>query len=108
MGEREAANSWKEMFLKALSSLKGLEKEIVHKDGEIQLLKSQIKVSEIDQAIRPSSEPRENLLDEMKGLESKLNATEACLQQALELNVKLEVSFSTMFFLKCSALLSDF
>jgi len=92
MEESEAANSWKEMFLKALSSLKGLEKEIAHKDGEIQSLKNRIKISEIDQAIRPPPEPSESILNEMKDLKSKLNATEACLQEVLELNVKLEVS----------------
>lgn len=92
MGENEAANSWKEMFLKALSSLKSLEKEIVQKDGEIQLLKSRIKDSVAELVIRPPSEPRENLVNEMKDPKSKLTATEACLQQSLELNVKLEVS----------------
>ena len=108
MGESDAANSWKEMFYEALSSMKGLEKEIIHKDREIQLLNRRIRVSETGRVIPPaSSEPKENLMDEMKDLKDKVNdlqdlahnlnskliATEARLQQSLERNVKLEVSF---------------
>jgi hypothetical protein len=100
MGESDAANSWKEMFYEALSSMKGLEKEIIHKDREIQLLNRRIRVSETGRVIPPaSSEPKENLMDEMKDLQdlahnlnSKLIATEARLQQSLERNAKLEVS----------------
>lgn len=105
MGESDAANSWKEMFYEALSSMKGLEKEIIHKDREIQLLNRRIRVSETGRVIPPaSSEPKENLMDEMKDLKDKVNdlqdlahnlnskliATEARLQQSLERNVKLE------------------
>ncbi|KAG0578588.1 hypothetical protein M758_4G031800 [Ceratodon purpureus] len=105
MGESEATNSWKVMFYEALSSMKGLEKEIVHKDGEIQSLKRRIRVSESGLAIPPaSSESKERLMDEVKDLKgevkvlqelahnlnSKLIAAEACLQQSLERNVKLE------------------
>lgn len=39
----EAENSWKDMFTKALASMKKLEKEITHKEREIQSLRSLVK-----------------------------------------------------------------
>lgn len=73
MGDSEVANSWKDMFYEALSSMKALEKEIVHKDGEIQFLKSRIRVSIQDEVSPPpSSEPIERLTEEVINLVNEL------------------------------------
>lgn len=44
----EAENSWKDMFTKALASMKKLEKEITHKEREIRSLRSVVKALEAD------------------------------------------------------------
>ncbi|CAM6010954.1 unnamed protein product [Sphagnum balticum] len=109
----EERDTWKDMFLKALKSMEGLEKEIAQNESEIANLKSQLQAAASEKVDNPCSDKkennllnqndtiakdlasnlaseRENLQNELMDVKLKLEATGAYLHKSLQENIRLE------------------
>ncbi|CAM6033194.1 unnamed protein product [Sphagnum compactum] len=109
----EERDTWKDMFLKALKSMEGLEKEIAQNESEIASLKSQLQAAASEKVDNPCSDKkengllnqndtiakdlasnlaseRENLQNELMDVKLKLEATGAYLHKSLQENIRLE------------------